>query len=334
MTISSKLAVGVISLALLAGFSFAQDEEIVAQYGAITIKKVMTVEQINGVDTDVETVVAFIDDSSDEEPVIPNDVVVDSVHYSRIFKQGVASTIMLPFEAQTWQLAMGMSLFEIVEIKKDWADAPQYSIYVRNSSYSKVIRANTPYVAISESGDLPVSFHKRHQTDGYVFNTTVNDKKSSYSMGGIDWTFQGTYERIEFTDPKGIYGFAAKNKNDVKMGDFKKAACSETSCAYIRPFRAYLKCSMASTEPQSRPALSKPAADGEIASLDDLPDSIAVYVVDGEEGGTTYLGRINTATGEFVNDDNRWFDMKGRMLNRKPTTKGTYYYNRKKVIIK
>ena len=328
MTISSKLAVGVISLGLLAGFSFAQDEEIVAQYGAITIKKVSV--NVNG--NSEEDLVAVIDDSSDDPPVITEDVRVDSVVYTRVFKAGVPSTLMLPFEVNTWQL--GISAFEFVEVKKDCDPYCKYRVNVR-TIYPQKIKANTPYVAIAEGSDASIAFNKRYQTDGYVLNTTVNDKKYSYTIDDIDWTFLGTYERIEFKDPKGIYGFAAKNKNDVKMGDFKKAACSDTSCAYVRPFRGYLKCTMNSTEPKSRPAaLSKPAAEGEIASLDDLPETIEVHVIEGEEGGTTYLGRINTTTGEFVNEDNRWFDMKGRMLDRKPTTKGTYYYNRKKVIIK
>ena len=318
-----KLAVLALSLAFVGVFA-QEGETVLGEYGAITIKKVITVEQINGKNTDVETIVAFIDDSSDVEPVIPTDVVVDSVYYSRVFKQGVASTVMLPFEAKTWQLAKGLSLFEIVEIKKDWDGASRYSIYVRNSSYSNVIRANTPYVAISESGDFPLSFHKRYQTDGYVFNTTVNEKKTVYTMNGIDWTFQGTYVRTEFTNPTGIYGFAAKNKNGVKMGDFRKATCSETGCAYVRGFRGYLKCSMAEK------ALAKTAE--ELDSIEDLPDSISVFVIDGDSG-TTYMGNLNTRTGEIVTND-RWFDMKGRQLEHKPTTKGTYYNNRKKVIIK
>ncbi|MBR4559714.1 MAG: hypothetical protein IKO21_09140 [Fibrobacter sp.] len=327
MTISSKLAVGVISLALLAGFSFAQDD-VIAQYGAITIKKVEV--DVHG--NKEENLVAVIDDSSDETPVITEDVTVDSVTYNRVFKAGVPSTLMLPFEVDTWQL--GISAFEFVEVKKDCDPQCKYRVNVR-TIYPQKIKANTPYVAISEGKNSTIAFNKRYQTNGYVLNTTVNDRKYNYSIDDIDWTFQGTYERTEFKDPKGVYGFAAKDKNDVKMGDFKKAACNDTSCAFIRPFRAYLKCSMASSaEPQSRPVMSRPAAEGEIASLDDLPESIEVHVLDDEEGGTTYLGRINTTTGEFVNEDNRWFDMKGRMLDRKPTTKGTYYYNRKKVIIK
>ena len=71
-----------------AGTSFAADEEIIGQYGAITIKKVMVERQVNGQNTQVERKVAYIDDSSDETPVITKDIEVDSVYYSRKFNKG------------------------------------------------------------------------------------------------------------------------------------------------------------------------------------------------------------------------------------------------------
>lgn len=326
---SSMFAAGLLALSL-AGFSFAQTEgDIVAQYGAITIKKV----EVNVYGNKEEDLVAVIDDSSDETPVITEDVTVDSVTYNRVFKAGVPSTLMLPFEVDTWQL--GISAFEFVEVKKDCDPYCKYRVNVR-TIYPKKIKANTPYVAIAEGMDASIAFNKRHQNSGYVLNTTVNDRKYLYTIDDINWTFQGTYERIEFTDPKGIYGFAAKNKNDVKMGDFKRAACSDTSCAYIRPFRAYLKCSMVEKSQQQARALAKTgegATGDEISSIDDMPETIEVYVIE-PDSGTTYLGKVNTYTGEFVAEEDRWFDMKGRKLDHKPTTKGTYYNNRKKVIIK
>jgi hypothetical protein len=318
MKIFKKMAVLALSLAFSGAFAA---EEVVGTYGAITIKKVdVNVYGQNEVD-----LVAVIDDSSDETPVIPEDVTVDSVVYTRVFKGGVPSTLMLPFDVNTWQL--GISAFEFVEVKKDCDPYCKYRVNVR-TIYPEKIKANTPYVAIAEGGnDASIAFNKRYQTPGYVLNTTVNDKKYSYTIDDINWTFQGTYERIEFTNPKGIYGFAAKNKNDVKMGDFKRAACNDTSCAYVRPFRAYLKCSMVEK------ALAKSSTENEITSLDSLPETVEVFVIDDSTGGTTSLGHLNTVTGEFVTDD-RWYDLNGRKLQGKPTTKGTYYNNRKKVIIK
>jgi hypothetical protein len=80
-------------------------------------------------------------------------------------------------------------------------------------------------------------------------------------------------------------------------------------------------------------ALAKSSTENEITSLDSLPETVEVFVIDDSTGGTTSLGHLNTVTGEFVTDD-RWYDLNGRKLQGKPTTKGTYYNNRKKVIIK
>ena len=315
----------ILSFGLVAG-AFAA-EEIVGTYGPITIKKVEV--DVNG-QKEVD-LVAVIDDSSDETPVITEDVRVDSVVYTRVFKGGVPSTLMLPFEVNTWQL--GVSAFEFVEVKKDCDPQCKYRVNVR-TIYPEKIKANTPYVAIAEGSDVSISFNKRYQTDGYVLNTTVNDRKYSYTIDDINWTFQGTYDYIKFTDPHGIYGFAAKNKNDVQMGDFKKAACSETSCAYIRPFRAYLKCSMVETSSKKAPraALFKAAPESDADVIASLPESIEVYVID-DNGGTTHLGYMDTRTGEITRED-RWFDMKGRRLPHKPTVKGIYYNNGNKVILK
>ena len=311
----------------LVGTSFAADEEIIGQYGAITIKKVMVERQVNGQNTQVQWKVAYIDDSSDETPVITEDIQVDSVYYSREFKNGIPSTLMLPFDVPTWIAGQGFGVYEYIDVVKD-CETCAYRVNVREK-YSNVIEANTPYVVISEGKDYSISFNMEQRNPNYVtLNTTSKSKNTLFTRGGYSWNIIGTYERIEFKNPKGIYGFAAKNKNNTKMGEFTKAACSEKSCAYIRPFRAYLKCTLPKAS-QVR-GLAKSADD--VASLDDLPKTIDVHIVKADSS-RTYLGKLNTYTGEITVDD-RWFDMKGRKLQHKPTAKGTYYNNRKKVVVK
>jgi hypothetical protein len=310
-----------------AGTSFAADEEIIGQYGAITIKKVMVERQVNGQNKEVEWKVAYIDDSSDETPVITEDIQVDSVYYSREFKNGIPSTLMLPFDVPTWIAGQGFAVYEYIDVVKD-CETCAYRVNVREK-YSDVIEANTPYVVISEGKDYSISFNMEQGNPKYVtLNTTSKSKNTLFTRGGYSWNIIGTYERIEFKNPKGIYGFAAKNKNNTKMGEFTKAACNEKSCAYIRPFRAYLKCTLPKAS-QVR-GLAKSADD--VASLDDLPGTIDVHIVKADSS-RTYLGTLNTYTGEITVDD-RWYDMKGRKLQHKPTAKGTYYNNRKKVVIK
>ena len=62
-----------------------------------------------------------------------------------------------------------------------------------------------------------------------------------------------------------------------------------------------------------------------------IPDVIEIEVED-ETGLVVGTGKLNTVTGEVRMD--RWFDLKGRRLNSRPSTKGTYYNNGKKAIIK
>ena len=97
----------------------------------------------------------------------------------------------------------------------------------------------------------------------------------------------------------------------------------------MRAFRAYLKVEEAGKASQVR-GLAKEG--NEVASLEDLPSTIEVHLITGKDS-TMYLGTMDTRTGEIVVED-RWFDMKGRRLMQKPTAKGTYYNNRKKVVIK
>ena len=52
----------------------------------------------------------------------------------------------------------------------------------------------------------------------------------------------------------------------------------------------------------------------------------------GKKGLAIGGGVLNTTTGELKMD--RWYDLRGRKLNGKPTTQGTYYYNGKRIIVR
>ena len=85
---------------------------------------------------------------------------------------------------------------------------------------------------------------------------------------------------------------------------------------------------------ETAPQAIRSAFDGakyEPAVVATLPDEIGVEIVS-EEDKTLAVGKINMVTGELKID--RWFDVTGKLLKGKPTTKGAYYHNGKKVIIK
>ncbi|MCQ2063962.1 MAG: hypothetical protein MJY99_11575, partial [Fibrobacter sp.] len=109
--------------------------------------------------------------------------------------------------------------------------------------------------------------------------------------------------------------------------------------AYIYPMRAYL-------EYDAPTKLGRPAANGVAAKVAGkantvaaLPDEIEVVIVDKDETTgeqtTRVIGKLDTRTGEFKFANDRWFDLQGRYLGtKKPTQKGAYYNNGKKVIVK
>ena len=324
---SSKILATIAIASLFAASSYAADakEEVLATYGAITIKKVKN-------SAGVERTVAYIDDESKATTVIEKEIKVDSVHFTRVFNVGQnepdsrASTLMLPFDVEqsaSWKL--GVDLYEFVRVVKE-SGRTDYQIYVKNQGSPDAghMKANTPYIAIvkNENRDRKIAFNTQG-TDlkKITLKPTTGNHVVRHGEGDFYWDFTGTYENIEFKNPKNIFGFAGGTDAKTKLGDFRKAACNGDKCASIRPFRAYLKC-----VPKS---LNKSADEVE------LPETIKVFVIDDNGNkGTTAIGTLNTRTGEFVKEDNHWFDMKGRVLDHKPTAKGTYYNNKKKVIIK
>ena len=67
------------------------------------------------------------------------------------------------------------------------------------------------------------------------------------------------------------------------------------------------------------------------ASGDDLPASITVRLVS-RNGETTAIGTLDTKTGEVSFDG--WYTLDGVRLSGKPSTKGIYINNGRKIVIK
>ena len=137
-----------------------------------------------------------------------------------------------------------------------------------------------------------------------------------------DWTFQGTYSQISLpkTDEYD-YGFAAGSNSNVQVGSFVHL----TSGASAAPFRAYLRYTGSDANWAKAPKRSG-------ATSDALPSQIIVRIV-GADGSTTDIGTLDTRTGEIIPTGD-WFDLNGRRLQGKPSVKGVYINNGKKVAIK
>ena len=187
---------------------------------------------------------------------------------------------------------------------------------------TETVKPNTPYVVLPSESQVTFDIAGSETLNGYVtFNTTtVGDNTSS----GY-WDFNGVYAYKVFTlDPDNpVYLFANQERDGAKLGQFVRIK----SGAWTNPMRAYLVYHKAAA---TATALSKSVND-RLGGNMTLPDELDIVVED-EKGIVVETGRLNTITGEVRMDD--WFDLKGRRLNSKPSVKGTYYKNGKKVIIK
>ena len=66
------------------------------------------------------------------------------------------------------------------------------------------------------------------------------------------------------------------------------------------------------------------------------PGGINAFVLNFDNGETTGIDNSQLTTTNYANftNDNVWYSLDGRKLSDKPTAKGIYIYNGRKVVIK
>lgn len=236
--------------------------------------------------------------------------------FTRTFTGGKASTVCLPFSF-TPDAGIGTfyTLFAI-----DKTTTPYWTVTMQAKVTTAPLAANTPYLLVATSTGA-LNFSGTVSSVGTEMKSAdVNDPVVS----GGKWNLIGTYSDISWTsdgpnaaDLGSVYGFAAKDYGtEVHAGDFVKAA----SGAGISPFRAYLKY----TAPSSARSVTRGEAD-------ELPARITVRLI-GANGDTTAIGTMDTRTGEISFDG--WYTLDGTRLSGKPSAKGVYVNNGKKIVIK
>ena len=251
---------------------------------------------------------------------IPKAVKVDHVNVDRIYVNGKASTVYLPFSIAYEKLSGGtFNTFTRVDETTD----PWTVVYTEVTSGN--IAANKPYIFLpdgSNGGKITVN----NGVDEKITVSTVNQQSTTQG----DWKFIGTYKRIKWTHDKSdpeytadreaeigsVYGFAAEEKSGATIGEFVKVGNN----VWINPMRAYLKRSTTTARAMT------PGAQTE-----QLPEKMKVVIVRAD-GSLTKVGTLDTRTGEISLDE--WYSLDGRRLSSKPTTKGVYINNGKTVVIK
>jgi hypothetical protein len=190
------------------------------------------------------------------------------------------------------------------------------------------LTANTPYLFMPNATTMTFP-NISSMTGGVVTlqTTTANDGLYGGATTDYDWNFYGTYKGKTWTssDSNKDYGFAAHggtavHGEEVVAGQFVRFAPG----AWMNPMRCYLSY-VGTSAPAPARRLTRSA------SGDDLPASITVRLVS-RNGDVTAIGTLDTTTGEISFDG--WYDMSGRKLDGKPSMKGIYINNGKKVIVK
>lgn len=215
---------------------------------------------------------------------------------------GRYSTICLPY---AFTASETCTFYQFVGVKQEGSD------WVADvTAYTGTLNANTPYIFTTATA-TSVTF----SNDAVTAAASYSDATAKTTV--TDWTLQGTYSQIALPkDGEYDYGFAAGDGTTVAIGTFVHLVSGATAA----PFRAYLKYTGTDTN------WAKTRGDGNA-----LPSRITVRVV-GADGGTTAIGTLDTRTGEISTGD--WYSLDGRRLQDKPSTKGIYIHNGRKVVIK
>lgn len=279
-------------------------------------------------------------------PDITTQLWVPLLRYKRTFTNGKPVTVMMPFNFTKSAFKKGGSsdgltghFYEFKGIHQD----PQTSKWTAemgepDNPETTTMTANTPYLYVPD--DEPEYWYIYNDgggvnifTEGYDGGNKVtpyDGSNESYSWN--KWNFKGTYqprywsETEHFEEIGKVYGFAGVEKwvdgKLVEAGEFVRAK----SDAKIRPTSCYLM--WAGSEPSNAHALTRGAA-----ATEELPQSITVKLISAS-GETTAIGTLDTKTGEVTFDSEAWYTLDGVRLSGKPSTKGIYINNGKKVAIK
>jgi len=261
---------------------------------------------------------------------------IKSVTYNRPFNTAQAATVILPF-SYICNGNEGGKFFGFKEVVYDeglhkWVCTMQEP----GNTAVTTLTANTPYLFMPNDAtpsDPTMAFPNIESMTGGVVTlqtTTANDGVYGGATTDAAWNFHGTYKRKTWTssDSDKDYGFAAKSGEAVggeavEAGQFVRFAPG----AFIKPMRCYLSY-VGTSAPAPARGLTRSAA-----ATDDLPQSITVRLVS-RSGETTAIGTLDTKTGELSFDSESWYTLDGVRLSGKPSTKGIYINNGKKIVIK
>ena len=267
---------------------------------------------------------ATFDENLNEEVKIEEDIRVHIASIERNYVDGVCLTLMVPFDFVVDKDPLTDIDDENTEIRSRFYtftgvtyndESGKWEAVMTEVEKGNKILANTPMLVMPDNG---LSFFNE---DGLTLNTKGGGNKQTTSG---DWTFIGTYVEKTWTagEVGNDYGFAATDgtsadgETNVEAGDFVKVGVG----AHSKTLRCYL----------TYTGKDNPWATSRSSEVGDLPQSISVVLVN-TDGSTTKIGTI---TPSYTNEEGLWYSLSGLQLNGKPTKKGLYIHNGKKVVVK
>jgi len=282
------------------------------------------------------------------------------LRYNRPFTRDKAVTIMLPFDFTKNDIRRGEydnisegKFYEfagIEEVPFNWWIAVMKEVGVEgsNETTETTMKANTPYLFMPDEDAKYLYFTNGDDyyqgfdifTEGYERGnkqTEYDGSDGTYSWN--KWNFKGTYQPRYWSDSENpeeigkVYGFAGATKEVdeqlVVAGDFVRVK----SGAKIRPTSCYLEWVKPEDSEQEPNSASARRMTRSASNEVELPQRITVKLISAS-GETTAIGTLDTKTGEVTFDSEAWYTLDGVRLSGKPSSKGIYINNGKKIVIK
>ena len=261
------------------------------------------------------------DYSGKETLSIPAPIVVDSIDFKRVLTPLTPATTVLPFT-----LPKGTTLnADFYYVQKVEQVGCSWNATMKYIGTGNLPNANTPYAFILNEGESNLRFDMHGKQA-----TVETDKIADIPDETGNWYFKGLYSYRVWKDDDDeenneiglAYGFAGSNEHGIAKGEFGRVEDG----AFAVPMTSYLRKANAQVRLNCQDAPSSNGAKyASLASID--ADVITVRFVEDDENGeekTTAIGRLDSFTGEIKID--RWYDLKGRRVNRiNRAAKGSYY---------
>ena len=258
--------------------------------------------------------IALLDDGSNIDDITALNGDVADVTLKRAFTNGKKQTLCLPF-APSAILSLGLGkMYEFTDVSDGKAVMTE-----RTSG----LKANTPYI-FEPNQDIDAATGIAFENVTINYNADPKTVKSSKNF-----TFHGTYTQKTWEADEAvaanIYGFMMQENDGQQVGQFVKARRK----TILRPFSCWLEYTgtgdLTDTNPTSQ-AAARRTTRGEGETLPDVIDIVWVSAL----GSTTGIHAADAVTTQH--DD--WYTLDGRRLSGKPSVKGVYINNGRKVVIK